>query len=127
MTDTPKAARALAPEVFRQRLLIEGYFTTAVDEAAIRGYLLGLAEHLGLRTYGAPVVYAAGADTGRAENAGFDAFVPLIDSGIAAYFWTGPRFASIVVYTCKEFDEARAVAYTRDALGIAGDMVAQAF
>ncbi len=46
---------------------------------------------------GTPVVYAAGADTGRAENAGFDAFVPLINSGIAAYFWTGPRFLSVVL------------------------------
>lgn len=103
----------LAPEIFRQRLLVEGYFERAVDQAVIRGYLLEVAAALGLRTYGEPVVFAPGCGTGRAENAGYDAFVPLIDSGIAGYFWTGPRFLSIVFYTCKGFDEAQAAGFTR--------------
>ena len=89
----------LAPEVFRQRLLIEGRFGGEMTEARLRSYLLGLAAHLGLRTYGEPVIHAPAAGTGRAENAGFDAFVPLIDSGIAAYVWSGPRFFSVVLFT----------------------------
>ena len=40
--------------------------------------------------------------------------MPLIDSGVAGYFWTGPRFLSIVLYTCKGFDDAAAIAFTRD-------------
>ena len=47
------AMRDLAPEIVRQRLLIEGRCTVAVDSA------------------------------GKAESAGFDAFIPLIDSGIS--------------------------------------------
>jgi S-adenosylmethionine decarboxylase len=117
----------LAPEIFRQRLLIEGFFGREVDEAAIRAYLLEIAADLGLRTYGAPVVFAPASDEGRAENAGYDAFVPLIDSGISGYFWTGPRFLSIVLYTCKGFDESRAVAFTRDFFAIEGEIVTHAF
>lgn len=121
---TPKN---LAPDILRQRLLIEGFFTRPVDEAVIRSYLLELAAALDLRTYGEPVIFAPASGEGRDENAGFDAFVPLIDSGISGYFWTGPRFLSVVLYTCKGFDERAAVAFTGDFFGIDGEVVSFAF
>ena len=117
----------IAPDIFRQRLLIEGFFRRGVDEQVIRDYLLGLAEHLGLRTYGEPVVFSPGAGTGRAENAGFDAFVPLIDSGISGYFWSAQKFLSILLYTCKGFDQAAALAYTQTYFEIDGQTVTHAF
>jgi S-adenosylmethionine decarboxylase len=120
-------ARDIAPEIFRQRLLIEGFFTRAVDEATIRRYLLGIAEELGLRTYGEPVIYAPAEGMGQAENAGYDAFVPLIDSGISAYFWTGPGFLSVLLYTCKGFDEARALTWTREYFAVEGEIVTHSF
>jgi S-adenosylmethionine decarboxylase len=39
--------------------------------------------------------------------------VPLIDSGISLYVWTGPRFLSMVAFTCKAFEAAAAVEATR--------------
>jgi hypothetical protein len=117
----------LAPDIFRQRLLIEGFFGRQIDDRVIREYLLGVAAHLRLRTYGEPVVFAPGAGTGRAENAGFDAFVPLIDSGISGYFWTAQKFLSILLYTCKGFDEQAAVDYTREFFTIAGETVTHGF
>ena len=117
----------LAPDIVRQRLLIEGRWTVAVDEAAVRAYLLHLAAHLGLRTYGEPVVHAPAAGQGRPENAGFDAFVPLIDSGISGYFWSGARFLSVLVYSCSRFDAEAAVSFTRSRFGIEGEIVEFAF
>jgi hypothetical protein len=120
-------AKDLAPDIFRQRLLIEGFYGREVGEAAIRDYLLTVARHLGLRTYGEPVVFAPASGQGRPENAGFDAFVPLIDSGISGYFWTGPRFLSIVLYTCKGFAEDEAIAFTRQFFEIEGEIATHAF
>ncbi len=121
----------IAPEIFRQRLLVEAYFTCELDAAAVGDFLVALASALGLRTYGEPIVHsteaAIAAGEGKPENAGFDAFVPLIDSGIAAYFWTGPKFFSIVIYTCAAFDEDRAVAFTREALAVDGETVHAGF
>ena len=117
----------LAPEIFRQRLLIEGFFCREIDKTVIGRYLLEIAAHLGLRTYGEPVVFAPASGEGRAENAGYDAFVPLIDSGISGYFWTGARFLSIVLYTCKGFDEDRALAFTRNFFRMEGEVVSHAF
>jgi hypothetical protein len=62
-------------------------------------------------------VFAPASGEGRVENAGYDAFVPLIASGISGYFWIGPRFLSFVLYTCKGFDESRAVAFTATSYG----------
>jgi hypothetical protein len=117
----------LAPDIVRQRLLMEGYWTIAVDEAVVRDYLLGLAAHLGLRTYGDPIVFSPASGEGRPENAGYDAFVPLVDSGISGYFWSAAGFLSVVVYSCKAFDAAAALAFTRDYFAIEGEIAHQAF
>ena len=120
--------KTLAPEIFRQRLLLEAYWTIDVaGPEVIRAYLLGLADHLDLRTYGDPVVFSPASGEGRPENAGYDAFVPLIDSGISGYFWVGPRFLSVVLYTCKGFSEEAAIAYTRTFFGVDGEMVTHGF
>jgi S-adenosylmethionine decarboxylase len=50
---------------------------------------------------------------GKAENQGFDAFLPLIDSGISLYIWSSARFFSAILYTCRRFDEAAAIDFTR--------------
>ena len=106
--------RRLAPEIFRKRLLVEGFFTRApVDAQALRDYFAFITGQLGLRTYGDPIVHETRGQ-GKAVNQGFDAFVPLIDSGIYACVWSGPRFLSVILYTCAEFDEGRATELTRE-------------
>ena len=111
----------LAPEIFRQRLLIEGYYSEEVTRESLAGYLAGIAAHLGLRAYGEPAIFSPGGE-GKAENQGFDAFLPLVDSGISAYVWTSRKFVSIFLYTCKGFDEGAAIEFTRRHLGIAGEI-----
>lgn len=50
---------------------------------------------------------------GRKDNEGFDAFIPLIDSGVSLYLWTPSRFAALVMFTCKAFNTNKAVDFTR--------------
>jgi S-adenosylmethionine decarboxylase len=104
--------RDLAPGILRQRLLIEGCFTAMVDRAAVESYLTGIAEALALRTYGPPIVHDP-AGLGKPENQGYDAFIPLIDSGISLYVWSRPQFFAAVLFTCKRFDVERALEFTR--------------
>jgi len=118
--------RNLAPEVFRQRLLVEGRYSGEVTREKLASYLLGVAAHLDLKAYGEPVIYSP-AGLGKAENQGFDAFLPLVDSGIAAYVWSAARFFSIVLYTCKGFDEAAAIAYTREFFAANGEIESLSF
>ena len=76
--------RDLAADIVRQRLLIEGLYSVGVDRDSVERYLVDLALHLNLRTYGTPIVHAPGG-AGKDSNEGFDAFIPLIDSGISLY------------------------------------------
>jgi S-adenosylmethionine decarboxylase len=105
--------RDLAPEITRQRLLLEGYYTAEVDEMAIRRFLTELPAALDLRIYGDVTVFAPGG-SGRESNEGFDAFIPLIDSGISLYVWSGQRFLALVIFTCKSFIADQAIRFTRN-------------
>lgn len=98
-----------APEIMRQRLLIEGFYNTKdVTKDTIKDYFTHITGELQLRAYGEPIIFSPGGE-GKEENQGYDAFIPLIDSGICLYVWTGKKFASTVIYTCKSFDEKKAV------------------
>ena len=103
----------IAPEIFRKRLLIEGYFARQeLDAAAIRDYFTVITSRLGLRTYGEPTVHTT-SGRGKAANQGYDAFVPLIDSGIYVGVWSARAFVSVILYTCADFDDAEAIETTR--------------
>ena len=115
----------LAPQLFRQRLLVEGYTRAAVDRESLAAAMTGLAAALGLRAYAEPVIFSPGGK-GRGENQGFDAFLPLIDSGISVYYWSGARFVSVLVYSCTAFDEGRAIDTLRDAFAIEGEIATAA-
>jgi hypothetical protein len=109
----------IAPEIFRKRLLIEGYFARdPLDGDTLTEYFTWITSRLGLRTYADPIVHRTSGQ-GKAANEGYDAFVPLIDSGIYVCVWSGPRFVSVILYTCAEFDTAQAIALTREFFQVA--------
>jgi hypothetical protein len=107
------ALTSIAPEIFRKRLLVEGFFTAEVTEQVLLDCFARITGELGLRTYGEPIVHRTSGQ-GLEANEGFDAFVPLIDSGIYIAVWMGSRFLSTIIYTCAPFDEDRAVDVLRD-------------
>lgn len=72
----------IAPQILRKRLLIEAKFTVNVDESVIRNYLISLTKSLKLKIYGAPTTHSPSGH-GKELNQTYDAFVPLIDSGIS--------------------------------------------
>lgn len=117
----------LAPNIFRQRLLIEGFSTIEIGRESLEKYLLDVAKHLSLQTYSKPIVFAPASGMGKENNAGYDAFVPLIDSGISAYFWSSHKFFSIVIYTCKGFDKQVAIDFTREYFAVSDEIVSASF
>ncbi|ABS78450.2 hypothetical protein CbuD7D7780_05725 [Coxiella burnetii] len=105
---------------------MEGYFTREVTRDVLSDYLYGIAAHLGLRTYGEPTIFSP-SGMGKEENQGFDAFIPLIDSGISTYIWSKENFFSIIVYTCKNFDTQAAISYTKDYFCVSSEMALMEF
>ncbi len=91
----------IAPDIFRKRLLIEGFYPINVNEQKLVDYFAYITKELSLRTYGEPIVHkTSGAD--KEQNQGYDAFVPLVDSGIYIGVWTNRKFLSLILYTCTD-------------------------
>jgi len=50
---------------------------------------------------------------GKEENQGFDAFIPLIDTGISLYVLSNNKFFSCIIFICKDFDEKNPIDHTK--------------
>ena len=103
----------IAPQIVRQRLLIEANYSIDVTKKTVTDYLYNIAIDLNLKTYGKPTIHSPSGQ-GKEINQGFDAFIPLIDSGISLYIWGNARFMSCVIYTCKEFSVEKAIKFTKE-------------
>ena len=101
----------IASDIFRKRLLIEGYYNIDVTET-IKKFFSYITTNLSLRTYGAPIVHATNG-LGKEVNQGYDAFIPLTDSGIYMGVWINKKFLSLVIYTCKDFNGDEALRRTK--------------
>lgn len=103
----------LAPHIYRQRLLIEGLYERDVDEADVLEFFETILKGLSMSAAGDPIVNSS-LGRGKVENQGIEAFIPLIESGIALYTWETSKFLSLIIYTCKSYDDESALAITKD-------------
>jgi S-adenosylmethionine decarboxylase len=114
------AWRDLAPEIVRQRLVIEGIPGRAVDDGQIRSYLSALSREVDMVQLIEPVTH-------RSDLYGWAGWIHWETSGAHFYAWEQPRrFFSVDIYTCKAFDVDAAVSFTRAYLD-AGTIVSKSF
>ena len=99
--------RDLAPDIFRQRFVIEGTRQQPITDAEIREYLRRLSDVCGMIVLLEPVTH-------RSERYGWAGWIHWETSGAHFYAWDEPGvFFSIDVYTCKPVATAEAVEFTR--------------
>jgi S-adenosylmethionine/arginine decarboxylase-like enzyme len=103
-----ESMKDLAPEIVRQRLLIEGKYEIEVQIDTINQFFDALLSGLGLSAAGDAIVNSS-LGQGQPKNQGIEAFLPLIDSGVAVYTWQSARFLSLIIYTCKTFEKEKAL------------------
>ena len=98
----------LAPEIVRQRMVIEGTPTEPIGADDIARYLTGLSEVCQMTLLIEPVTH-------RSDRFGWAGWVHWESSGAHFYGWEQPRlFFSVDIYTCRAFDAERVVEYTSD-------------
>ncbi len=98
----------LAPEIYRQRLVVEGLVTAPIGARQIEDYLARLSDELDMVTLLKPVTH-------QSDTYGWAGWIHWETSGAHFYAWDQPRlFFSVDVYTCKAFSADRAVDFTRD-------------
>jgi hypothetical protein len=110
----------LAPEILRQRLVIEGQCPRPISADAVSTYLRQLTSVCDMSPLIEPVTH-------RSEQYGWAGWVHWENSGAHFYAWEQPRlFFSVDIYTCKAFDPERAVTFTAEFFH-AEPIVAKAF
>jgi hypothetical protein len=100
--------RDLAPEIHRQRLVVEGLIAAPIVEEDIKVYLKELGCVMGMRVLTDPVTH-------RSPLYGWAGWVHWETSGAHFYAWDVPcLFFSVDLYTCKAFDPDAVVIFTTD-------------
>lgn len=96
----------LAPQILRQRLVIEGVPANSINDQSIKDYLSRLSHELGMHELLSPVTH-------KSDKYGWSGWIHWETSGAHFYAWEQPQlFFSVDIYTCKEFDVEVAVKYT---------------
>lgn len=110
----------LAPDIYRQRLVIEGTCRRAISGSDIAEYLVELSDVCGMHTLIEPVTHLS-------DKFGWAGWIHWETSGAHVYAWDHPSlFFSVDIYTCKAFDAPEAVRFTRRFFD-ASEIVARAF
>ncbi len=105
---TIKDLEDLAPQIHRQRLIIEGYPSFEIMENHVKAYLAELSDVCGMIRLGDPV-------TRWSPEFGWAGWIHWETSGAHFYAWNQPvLFFSADIYTCKAFPSAAAVRFTKD-------------
>jgi S-adenosylmethionine decarboxylase len=100
--------RDLAPDIYRQRLVIEGYPEKPISDEQIKSYLSELSKQIDMKQLIEPV-------TDRSDLYGWAGWIHWETSGAHFYAWEQPRlFFSVDIYTCRAFKSEDAVAFTKN-------------
>lgn len=98
----------LAPDIYRQRLVIEGYPKKAITDSEIKAYLSELSKKIDMHELLSPVTHLS-------DTFGWAGWIHWETSGAHFYAWDQPiLFFSVDIYTCKAFDPQAAVEFTKD-------------
>lgn len=101
----------LAPQIHRQRLVIEGIPDRSISDVDIVDYLTVLTKVLDMSPLMTPTTH-------QSPKFGWAGWTHWETSGAHFYAWDTPLlFFSVDIYTCKPFHNADAVAFTKDYFG----------
>lgn len=98
----------LAPNLVRQRIVIECTTAKIAQSQQIKEFLIALSKVLDMRPLSEPFAYPA-------ENMGYGGWIHWITSGAHVYSYpTTPALLTVDAYTCKPFDVNKAVEFTKE-------------
>jgi hypothetical protein len=101
----------LAPNLTRQRVIIEGTSKKIIEPEDIKKYLDDLAKITGMEKLSGPYAYSA-------HDMGYGGWIHWKSSGAAFYSYpTTPPLFTVDCYTCKPFSAKKAAEFTKNYFG----------
>ena len=97
----------LAPDLVRQRLVIEGTTNEIAKPEQMKDYLIKLAEEVDMEIMSGPFAYSA-------HEMGYGGWIHWKSSGAHIYSYpTKKPLITVDIYTCKPFSPAKALKFTK--------------
>lgn len=103
----------LEPQIYRQRLTIEGKYQGDINAEMIKSFLVDFAQHIKMKPLTEPFIFTPN-NTGHAIHHGVAGFMAWAESGCSIYTWDKFNFLSVEIYTCKQFDNGKASEYVKE-------------
>ncbi len=103
----------LEPQIYRQRLTIEGKYQGDITADKISAFLKDFADLLEMSPLTEPFIFTPN-EIGHEIHHGVAGFMAWAESGCSMYTWDKFNFLSVEIYTCKKFDVQSAVNYVKD-------------
>jgi len=102
----------LAPDICRQRMVVEGTLRHSFRPQCQTRYCKEISKVLDMTPVCEPII-------DNAEEYGWCCFMHWKEASMHIYSWDHrePKFFSIDIYTCKEFDPKDVIRYTREFFG----------
>jgi|SRR3989344_376512 len=104
--------------IYRQRLIMEARYSVKVTKDIVRSYLLDLAKELDMTLHlPEPIITSA---TGKSKpiHDGYEGVIFWVESGAVIYVWERVNFLTVDIYSCKPFDNPKAIDFTVKYFGI---------
>ena len=99
----------LAPDITRQRMIVEGTLKQPFGPLDMIGYCLNITDLLNMTKVSSPICSYD-------KKYGWCAYMHWKESGMHVYSWESrtPPFFSIDIYTCRAFKEESVIEFTKD-------------
>ena len=101
-----------------RHLIVDGYGVERkklTDKKSLSRLLENLPKQLKMRILRKPIVADISSD--RYPHTGYSGFVILLESHISFHTWPEENYVALDVYSCKDFDEKKAVQYIKKFFG----------
>ncbi|MBS7656257.1 S-adenosylmethionine decarboxylase [Candidatus Bathyarchaeota archaeon] len=104
----------LLPQVFRKRLIIEGFYEGFINEDFIKKILKELSSFLKMNVIAEPLIFSPGEKSD--VHKGLGGFMAWVESGVTLYTWSIYKFFTLDIYSCKDFNVEEVVNFIKNRL-----------
>lgn len=100
----------LAPDIFRKRLVVEGFYNVNITGNFVKKFLIDLCKKINMTPLTDPILFD--------DVHGVGAYMAWTESGVGMYTWERRRFFTLDIYTCKDFNIEEIINFIKEYLKV---------
>jgi len=101
-----------APDIHRQRLVIEGIYSVKMTPKLLKSCMNELSIKLGMKIIYGPIIKNIAYKV-NPNHGGYESILIWAESGASIYTWNRNNFFTVDIYTCRKFNPKDAVEHIK--------------